>query len=282
MSEIKTCGKRHDRIQQDAILRLVSHVRQSKFLDLPGAYDNQPCLEHDSSEGTLRVRFYGREKLVGTCGAPPIVGELTDEVLLDVRVWRWTFLDPDELRLRIAHGWHISEHMPKIMEEAIAWDADGIIRALISDGANVNGLNSDGEHFLMGAVRTNRPRAAQALLDAGADWRIEETYGGENPAINAAFRSPEMVSLFLKKRADVNAISSQGRTMLMNAASQTNPSTVEFLVTSGADVNIRNPEGESALSIAQQYRKKYWYGSPEASRKSQEIIDYLVSRGAVP
>jgi hypothetical protein len=118
-------------------------------------------------------------------------------------------------------------------------------------------------------------------LDAGADWKIEESYGGENPAINAGFRTPEMVKLFLEKGADIDALSIGGHTMLMNAASQMNPLTVKFLIDAGANINIRNTKGETALSIAEQCRKDYWHSSPETSKASQEIIGYLVEHGAV-
>jgi len=67
----------------------------------------------------------------------------------------------------------------------------------------------------------------------------------------------------------------------MNAASQTIPSTVKFLVNAGADVHIRNSQGETALAIAERFRKEYWHGSPETSKASQDIIDYLLAHGAV-
>jgi hypothetical protein len=274
-------GKRHGRVSQDAVAQLVKHVRGSNFFDLPGSYDNQPCLAVDGSEGTLRIRLDGREKFVGTCGAPPVVDELMTEVESAARVWRWVIFDPDELPHKIAHGWRVSEAMPKIMEDAINWDAAELIHALATYGADANGLNSDNEHFLMGAVRGGRVEAARALLEAGADWKIEEAYGEENPAINAGFRSPEMVKLFLGKGADPNSISSSGRTMLMNAVYLSNLPNVKLLVEAGADVNIRNKQGETALSIAEDRKQEYSVGAPETAHSFQPVIDYLVAHGAV-
>jgi len=274
-------GKRHARISKDAVAQLVEHVRASGYFDLPSSYDNQPCLSVDQSEGGLRIRLDDREKSVGTCGAPPIVGQLIAEVESATSVWRWVFYDPDELRLQIARGWLISEHMPQFMQDAIGWNAAEIIRVLVNNGVNPNGLDSDNEHFLMYAVRNGYVVAAQALLEAGADWKIEESYGNENPAINAGLRTPEMVKLFLEKGADMDALSTGGRTMLMNAASYTNPSTVRFLVDAGANVNIRNSKSETALSIAEQCRKDYWHRSPESNKASQEIIEYLVAHRGV-
>jgi len=274
-------GKRHARISKDAVAQLVEHIRASGYFELPSSYDNQPCLAVDRSEGGLRIRLDDHEKSVGTCGAPAIVDQLMAEVESATSVWRWVFYDPDELRMQIAHGWRISEHMPEFMQDAIEWNASEIIRILVNNGVDPNGLDSDKEHYLMYAVRNGCVVAARALLDAGADWKIEESYGNENPAINAGLRTPQMVKLFLEKGADINALSTGGHTMLMNAASQTNPSTVKFLIDAGADVNIRNNKGETALSVAEQSRNDYWHLSPESNQASQEIIEYLVAHGAV-
>ncbi|MGH9645118.1 MAG: ankyrin repeat domain-containing protein [Terriglobales bacterium] len=273
-------GKRHARISVDAVQQLVEHVRAGGFFDLPGSYDNGPCLSIDSSEGSLRVRLDGREKSVGTCGAPPIVDQLMAEVDSAAHVWRWVVIDPDELRRKIARGWHVSEDMPKIMEDAIDWNAVEIIRILVRDGADANGLNSDKEHFLMGAVRTDHVEAARALLEVGADWKSEGVYD-ENPATEAGFRSPEMVKLFIEKGADLNAVSGAGHTMLMNAVYLANLSNIKLLVDAGADVNVHNKRGESALSIAEGRKKEYWNAARETALTFQPIIDYLVVHGAV-
>lgn len=273
-------GRRHARISQDAVEQLVEHVRASKFLDLPGSYENGPCLAIDNSEGSLRVRLDGREKSVGTCGAPPIVDQLMGEVVSVARVWRWVVFDPDELRHQVAQGWHVSEQMPKIMEDAISWDAAELIRILVSNGADANGLNTDNEHFLTGAVRSGHVEAAQALLEAGADWKAEDS-DDENSATAAGFRGPEMVKVLLDKGVDPNALSTAGHTMLMNATYLANLSTVQLLVDAGADVNIRNERGESALSIAKARKKEYSVGAPDIASSFQPIIDYLVAHGAV-
>jgi hypothetical protein len=177
-------GKRHARISRHVVEQLVEHVRASNFFDLPSSYDNGPCLSIDGSGGSLRIRLDGREKSVGTCGAPSIVDQLMTEVESAAWVWRWVYLDPDELRLKIHRGWSVSEHMPKIMEGAIDWDAAEIIRILVHNGADMN--------FLMDAARDGRAEATRALLDLGADWKVEGS-NGENPATDASFRGPDIL-----------------------------------------------------------------------------------------
>jgi len=274
-------GQRSSRISRDEVGKLVELVDTSGFFALQDSFHNGSCQEHDQATSTLRVRLGEQRKSVGSCGAPDAVQEIMAAAEKAAHAARWTFFDPRELQLKIDHGWDIKDQMPKFMEDAIRWQDGEIIEVLVKNGVDVNGVNSDHEHFLMGAVRGGDVESARVLLNLGADWKIEEDYGGESPAINAGYRTPEMLKLFLDKGADINAVSTGGSTMLMNAASQTNPATVKFLVEHGADVNIRNARGETALARAQEYYRKYWHGTTGAAQSSQEISDYLIAHGAL-
>jgi len=271
-------GKRHAQISQDAVEQLVARIRASDFFDLPGSYANGPCLAIDGSEGSLRIRLDGREKSVGTCGAPPIVDQLMTEAESAAKVWRWVVFDPDELRLQITHGWSVPQHMPTVMEDAIDWDAADIISVLASNGADVNARNGT---FLLRAVRRDRVAAARALLDVGADWKMEDPDSEENPATAAGFQSPEIVKLFLDKGVDPNAVSGADHTMLMNAVYVANLDTVQLLVTAKADPNVRNKGGETALTIAENRKKEYSNDAPETAHSFQPVIEFLLGHGAV-
>jgi len=278
---VHAMGKRHGRVSRATVEQLVADIRASGFLDLPGPYDSGPCSAIDSPVGGVRVRLDGREKSVGTCGAPPSVERLMDEVESLAQVWRWVVYDPKELRSDIAHGWKPSDHMPAIMEDAITWDADEIIRILAGSGADVNGLDDSNQHFLMRAVSLGSIKATRALLDSGADWRLESNEGDNNIAVEAAWRDPAIVRLFLEKGADPNAASDAGHTMLMSAASMANLDSVKLLVERGADVNVRNKHGDTALSVARQRQREY-RTTPESADSFQPIIDYLLAHGSVP
>ena len=204
-----------------------------------------------------------------------------EEVESLAQVWRWVVYDPNELRSDIAHGWKASDHMPRLMEDAITWDADEIIRILACNGADVNGLGGSNDHFLMRAVALGRVKATRALLDLGADWRVESDEPANNIAVASAWHDPAIVKLFLEKGADSNAVSDEGHTMLMSAASMANLASVKLLVESGADVNVRNKRGETALSVAKQQQKEY-RTTPDTAQSFQPIIDYLLAHGSVP
>jgi ankyrin repeat protein len=134
----------------------------------------------------------------------------------------------------------------------------------------------------MRAVALENVKATRALLDLGADWRIESNEPGDNIAIEAAWRDPAIVKLFLEKGADPNALSNAGHTMLMSAASMARLASVKLLVESGADVNVRNKRGETALSVARQRQMENRKTAPDTAQAFQPIIDYLLAHGSVP
>jgi hypothetical protein len=70
--------------------------------------------------------------------------------------------------------------------------------------------------------------------------------------------------------------------MLMSAASMARLASVKLLVDSGADLNVRNKRGETALSIARQQQIQYRNTAPETAQGFQPIIDYLLAHGSVP
>jgi hypothetical protein len=280
-ANVHAIGKRRGRVSRAAVEQLVADIRASGFLDLPGSYDNGPCLTLDSSEGGVRIRLDGREKSVGTCGAPWAVERLMEEVESLAQVWRWVVYDPKELRSDIAYGWKVSDHMPRVMDDAITWDADEIIRILASNGADGNGLDDSNEHFLMRAVTLEKVKATRALLDLGADWRAQSDEPDNNIAVASAWHDPAIVKLFLEKGADPNALSDEGHTMLMSAASMARLASVKLLVESGANVNVRNKRGETALSVARQQQREY-RTAPANAQSFQPIIDYLLAHGSVP
>jgi hypothetical protein len=283
-ANVHAMGKRHGRISRVAVQQLVTEIHTSGFLDMPGHKDSQPgrpCPGIDASEDFARIRLDGREKLLGTCSAPLVVDHLMDEVESLAGVWRWVVYDPNELRSDIAHGWKVSDHMPGLMEDAITWDADEIIRIVVRNGADVNGLDGSNDRFLMRAVSLGRLKATRALLESGADWRTESDQIDDNIAVASAWRDPAIVKLFLEKGADPNAFTNSGHTMLMSAASMANLAAVKLLIDSGADVNIRNKRGETALSVARQRQTEY-RTAPETAKSFQPIIDYLLAHGSVP
>lgn len=61
------------------------------------------------------------------------------------------------------------------------------------------------------------------------------------------------VRTLIKMNIDVNAVDDMGRTPLMVAAAAGHGKMVQFLIENGADVEIKSPDGLTAMSIATQF-----------------------------
>ena len=138
---------------------------------------------------------------------------------------------------------------------------------LLRAGANPNVALPEGESILMTAARTGRPDVVKALITAGADVNARENWFGETALMWAAAENhPEAVHVLVEAGADVNARSKlldvprrrTGQsvlplgswTPLMHAARQGSLDGLRALIDEGADLNLVDPDGATALVIA--------------------------------
>ena len=146
------------------------------------------------------------------------------------------------------------------------------IEMLVDAGADANGALPEGETALMTASRTGNPAAVTVLLDHGANVNAKEQWQGETALMWAAAQGhAPVVTLLARRGADVNARSKvlqfpkfnfNGSTMvstpmprgsmtaLMLAARQGALDSVRALAEAGADLNLADPDGTSALVMA--------------------------------
>jgi len=145
------------------------------------------------------------------------------------------------------------------------------VRLLLDAGADAKATLRDGETILMAAARTGNPDAVALLLSHGADVNAREQSLGETALMWAAAENhPETVKLLVDHGADVNARSSNmawpkdrfglegvltilphGRwTPLMYAARQGAFGAARTLADAGADLNLVDPDGTSAMVVA--------------------------------
>jgi ankyrin repeat protein len=150
-------------------------------------------------------------------------------------------------------------------------DAAMIVK-LLKAGADPNARSSEGETALMTAARTGSVESVKALLDHGADVNAREQWLGQTALMWAvAENHPAVVDLLIAHGADVNARSTVreekiknkwltanvvsppphgGFTALLYAARQNSLQAAQMLVKAGADLNLTDPDGTSALVIA--------------------------------
>jgi ankyrin repeat protein len=130
---------------------------------------------------------------------------------------------------------------------------------LLGMGHPVDSLNDHGDTALITAAGTNSLRAAQILLDAGAN-----AGANENRAIHEA-SSFEMIALLLRFGACVNSTFA-GDWPLKTAASRGDAALVKYLLNAGAAVDLTS-SGETAL-----------FGA--VRRGSLECVGLLLDAGA--
>ncbi len=137
--------------------------------------------------------------------------------------------DRDNVALLLNHHADVNQKMDLIgmfptspLLDAVTFGDPEVLRALIKGGANVHETDPDGMTALDWAVVAHQTEAAKALIAAGAD---------------------------------VNAVDRFGYTPLMYAATIDfgDPSTVTELLKAGANPNLKDKKGQTALALAHDY-----------------------------
>ena len=156
-----------------------------------------------------------------------------------------------------------------LSEAAVRGDSK-ILTALLKAGAGAESANADGQTALMILARTSNVEAAQLLISHGADVNAHEKWRNQTALMwAAAEQQPAMVRLLLKHGAVVDERSlvnewprqvtaeprmqarpAGGFTPLLYAARAGCLECVQLLVKSGADPNLRDPDGVSPLLLS--------------------------------
>jgi ankyrin repeat protein len=142
-----------------------------------------------------------------------------------------------------------------------------MVGLLLEAGADPNAVLPEGETVLMTAARTGAVDVLTVLLDRGADIHARERLYGETALVWAAAENhPEAVRTLIARGAPVDSRSSRqefprrrsgqsvlslgGWTPLMYAARENALGTGRALITAGADLNLADPDGATALVVA--------------------------------
>jgi len=134
-----------------------------------------------------------------------------------------------------------------------AWDDSApLVELLVRHHANLYATDDKGLTPLAIAAQNGKLKAAQALVDAGADVNAPVGEGGYTPLMLASVAgSTDLADALIAHGANVNAVNPGGVTALMIAAAGNHSRIAEVLLKAGADLDARSQDGRTALSIAE-------------------------------
>jgi hypothetical protein len=156
--------------------------------------------------------------------------------------WLDAGLPPDFMGSRIGSGLMIG-----------AWEGNiDLMRLFISRGADINGLNSNGESPIVMAAWRGNMEAVKWLLERGA--RINAPHRQWSALHYAVFAGhAELADYLLAQGADIDAQSTNGSTVVMMAIYEGRDDLARKLIEKGADRTPKNDWGDGALEWAMRY-----------------------------
>ena len=137
----------------------------------------------------------------------------------------------------------------RLVEAAQRQDHEAV-RALLSEGVDVNVPQGDGAAPLAWATYWDDLATVELLLRAGADVNAANDLGVTPLMLACDNRNAVVVEKLLRAGADASAVRSTGDTALMMAARTGSVAVVTQLLDYGADVNAQTPQGQTALMWA--------------------------------
>ena len=141
--------------------------------------------------------------------------------------------------------------------DAVRAGDSATLRALLTQGVDVNAAQGDGMTALHWAAYKADVETAEILLYAGANVKAATRINAMTPLILAAQTgSARMIETLIENGADPNLTISTGTTPLMLAAAAGNPDAVKALIEAGAFVDAKeNAQGQTALMFAASYNR---------------------------
>lgn len=162
------------------------------------------------------------------------------------------------------------ELMEKLMKKGVKPTNNALFMATAGTRAGTNGLpffqylvedlkldpkarNANGETLLHPLVRRSNPDVLQYFMNKGIDFGTADKEGNTLLMLASGGRDLNLVKTLLVKVNNLNAINSNGESALTRAVASGTPEIVEFLLSKGADANIKNINGDNLAS--------YWFNT---------------------
>lgn len=218
------------------------------------------------------------------CGHVELVRSMIEEQLVDTEQQKTVLVGvhAEQNEVSCGFGYEVGEEVTALWCAA-AWCKLDLVKLLVSCGANVNKKSKGGSSPLFMACQyfhSDRSRhlllgkpdvpvqleLVKYLVENGAD--VRQSGRGNNTPLTAAalsgFKDPSLIVYLLEKGADPNVRNVHGSTALHFAAEKGCLETVKVLIKHGAQLEAVNGEGLTPLQQA-------------CCGCHDEVVDYLIS-----
>ncbi|QPC70356.1 hypothetical protein HYE68_001108 [Fusarium pseudograminearum] len=128
-----------------------------------------------------------------------------------------------------------------------------IVHCLTGRNADVNLKDNYGGSPLWWASRYGNAMIVDHLLNQGAHVDSPDVDGQSPLSASSQYGHIKSIRLLLEHGANPNSSTGYGKTPLLFAVGNEQLDAVKLLLKSGADINYKSPEGDSALSLAEEH-----------------------------
>ena len=258
-------GTHRSRVTPAETRALYDTFRTADFFN---TFDTYRAGVTDNPAYAVRIAYDGKEKSVidyvgPMIGMPKEITEIEKEIDRVAKTKKWITGDESTVASLQAEGWDFKakdeEHLSLIAAAGRSHNPD-LVRGLLAAGLTADtvwGCNAVGS-----AARAGDASTVQMLIAAGAPvhWDVPEGTAETCDALHSASLggSPQIVRTILTRNPDVNWQSrGVGPTALMLAAAGrcakeatdcNRAKVVELLINAGADVNLRDENGDGVIA----------------------------------
>jgi hypothetical protein len=164
-----------------------------------------------------------------------------------------------EEKKQIAHNMLFKEGVPftpDFFAFHIAANHERLCRLFVAAGLDVNCRDAAGTPMLCMAARHNRKELLEWLIVQGADINAVSKDRGYTAVMDAVWKTnTAIIKTLVEKKADLNTISRDGQSVLVLAVGTGNEEICRLLAENGADPNVKDAMGMSAIQYAHLFKK---------------------------